>query len=186
MVLDTLLEKGLTAFGKVQFQMRPPKVTAVDIRAIAYKAKSGMVICRKYNYYLDSYFIPGEYTHSGILETDKTVIHAIAAGVERIDIIDFIKDADGFCLLDVDELLYYNRGKSTFYAITQLGKPYDFKFDGVSVTAFFCHELTAKCLEEGGIKIPPMLKSIGPLTREIYTADQFISDKRIKKVYECN
>lgn len=124
-----------------------------------------------------------EYTHSGVIEDEKTVIHAVAEGVERIDILDFIKDTDGFVIL---EPIFADKEKVVIYARAQVGKPYDFKFeasDGGPVTAFFCHELTAMSLKAGGLVLHPIRKKIGPVEHDVYLADQFLNDARIKLVY---
>ena len=185
--IDQILEEGLTAFGKIQLQVSPPKVTAADCRAIMARAKPGMVVCRKFNSYLDGRFIPGEFTHSGIVETPDMMIHAVAEGVGRIDILDFVKDADGFILLS-PSAGHYKPEDAVNYARQQIGKPYDFKFnvENGPVTAFFCHELSAMSIAAGGIKISPIIKYVGAVAHEVYLADQFILDPRITTVYRTH
>lgn len=187
-IFDTLLEKGLTAFGDIQFQTSPPKVRAADCRIIMAKAQPGMVLLRGYDHFADSLCIPGQYSHSGIVESNIMSIHAIAEGVGRLDLLDFIKETDGVALLQPDPL-YYDAEKAVQYARNQIGKPYDFHFqvesDIKKVDAFFCHKLTALSLAAGGIKIIPILKKIGPVVHEVYLADQFLEDPRIKTIYRC-
>lgn len=182
---DKILEKGLGAFGKIQAQFRPPHVKAIHIRDAEKIACAGSIICRKYGFYLDTLVIPGEFSHSGILESATTVIHAVGEGVERIDIIDFIKDCDGFIILHPKEEFPYDFQKAVGFARAQIGKPYDFKMtvEGSDVKALFCHELSGRSLWAGGIKIPPVIKSFGPVKHEVYLADMFVSDPRVRTLY---
>lgn len=187
-IFDKFIETFLTKVGDVMVQTSPPKVRAAHCRKAMAVAEAGMIICRKYSCYLDGMLIPGEYTHSGIVEDNNTVIHAIAEGVSRIDILDFVKDTDGFIILDP---VFVDKEKALIYARSQVGKPYDFKFeatdstgDSTRVTAFFCHELTAMSLKAGGLVLHPIRKKIGPVEHDVYLAEQFIGDARIKLVYE--
>ena len=97
------------------------------------------------------------------------------------------RQADAYHLLG---LVYFkgkrNPDEAVQYAIQQIGKPYDFHFNvenGTPVTAYFCHKLTALSLAAGGIKIAPIIKKAGLSVHEVYLADQFIQDNRIKMVY---
>lgn len=184
--LDQLLAYGLTWFGKVQFQTKPPRVRAVHCRQASELAQPGMVICRRYDAYLDGHFIPGDYSHSGIVENHKvligepcTVIHAVAEGVERIDLLDFIKDADGIALLQFEAL---DVDKTINFARSCIGKPYDFKFSiGDKGRSMYCHELSARSLDHGGHTIAPMLK----MGREIYTYESLETYPAARLVYEA-
>lgn len=182
-ILDTLFEKGLTAFGKVQVQTRPPLVRAAHCRRMMGIILPGDIICRKYDCYADRFLIPGEFTHSGIVESSQYMIHAVAEGVERIDVLDFVKDTDGFIVLRPGH--GYDPKAAVEYARAQLGKPYDFKFQAEAgpVVAFFCHELSARSVQAGGIKIIPVLKQVGPVVHEVYVAQQFIDDPVIATLF---
>src|SRR5574340_1474902 len=91
----------LTRLGDIGCAFAPPLVRAKDIRACLAIIQPGDVICRKYIYYLDSYLIPGTYSHSGLYCGNDTVIHSVAVVAEEIDVIDYIKDADGFIVLQI-------------------------------------------------------------------------------------
>ena len=78
----TFLSGFLERFGDIMIAFRPPKVRAEHIRKALEIAKPGQIICRRFSYYLDAYFIRGKYTHSGLVISDKEMIHAVAKGVE--------------------------------------------------------------------------------------------------------
>jgi len=148
----------------------PPKVKAAHIRKLISLAKPGDIMCRKYTYYFDSYFIKGKYTHSGVIIDGENMVHAVAEGVGKIDIIDFMKDADGFILLR-PQLKNFKAMKK--FLESMIGIPYDFIFKK-DRDAFYCHELTWNALQEGGMDLPP--------TGEIIYAADII--KICKTIYE--
>ncbi len=162
-VIYKLWARFLTWFGDIMVATQPPKVKALQIRELLRLGKPGDIICRKYTYYFDSYFIKGKYTHSGIITDSRNMIHSVAEGVSRIDIIDFVKDADGFVLIRPAKV---NIAKMKIFLTGCIGKPYDFIFKK-DKDAFYCHELTWNALLAGGAKLPE--------TGEIIYADDLLN-----------
>lgn len=169
-------KRFLTWFGDIYFATELPKVKAEHLRKLLPIIRKGDVICRKYSYYLDSYFIKGAYSHSGICISDLNMIHAVAEGVGEVDILDFVKDTDGFIILRPNYSNSEDLEKAITFAISQKGKPYDFIFNGKDVNYFYCHELTWNSLKEGNVNIIPKEK--------IIYADDLI--KSCAKIYETN
>jgi hypothetical protein len=139
----------------------------------------GNVICRYYCSYLDSVFIPGEFTHSGLIVNPDQIIHSIAEGVGIVHPIDFVKDTDGFIILRPPYATHDAIEKAASRAHWHLdnGTQYDFSFNDPS--KFYCHEFTVDCLMSGGIEgIPLVKKSFGVFPfrfeRELYLADAII------------
>lgn len=163
-------KRTLTFLGDIMFAIRPPKVRAKHIRDLLKLAKKGDIICRKYIYHLDNYYIPNKYTHSGIVEDDM-MIHSVIEGVERVDVIDFIKDCDGFIILRPS----CNIEKMIDYAKSKIGLPYDVWIDGKDDSSFYCHELTAKSLIAGGFDFE---------LKKVILADDII--KLCEVIYESN
>lgn len=139
----------------------------------------GAVLLRKYINYADGLFIPGKFSHSAIYIGDGRVIHAVAEGVQVIDIIDFLR-CDGFCILKPrDEEI---AEKAISRAKQQLEKPYDFDFiDGEN--AFYCHELTAYCYQEYDIK-KQNIKILGIKLKQRYTCDSFLTNENFENILE--
>lgn len=99
----------------------------------------GDIIQRKYVHYLDGYFIPGSYSHTGVYIGNNKVIHAIAEGVSEINLIDFMR-------CDAVRILRPVSGQEMAIekAKALLETPYDFSFkDGED--SLYCHELGAAC-----------------------------------------
>ena len=139
----------ITKLGDIYFATEPPKVHAKDIRKLNTLLLPGDVVCRRYIYYLDTYLIPGKYSHSGIVVDGETMVHAVAEGVDYIDVMDFVKDSDGFILLRPPA----NAQATIDFARRQVGKPYDFLFDKTTKDAIYCHELSYFSLLAGGMII---------------------------------
>jgi len=167
----------MTWFGDIYCAFKPPLVRANEIRKTLDIIKPGDVICRGYNYYLDSYFIPGVYSHSGLVIDKSNMIHSIAEGVSKIDIIDFIKDCDAFIILrpvlnenEIEKVI--NRAMEHYNNKT----PYDFTFKDPN--HFYCHEFTQDCLNYGGIEILPSIVEFGiglfKFNRTIFLAQNLI------------
>ena len=181
MNFDKIKEAVLREIGKVEVKFVPPLVRASHCRRAMAEAKPGMAICRKYNGHLATMLIPGEFSHSGIIESNGMVIHAVGTGVGREDILDFVKDTDGFIILSAEPP--YDAEAAILYARAQLTKDYDFKFDGTNEQTLFCHELTARSLGAGGVPFVPVPQKMGFESHMVFLANQFVTDPRLKTVY---
>lgn len=153
----------LTWIGDIMLATEPPRIKAEHIRLLMKNTKLGDVIFRKYNYYLDSYFIKGKYTHSGCFymrdyDGNPVVGHALAEGCQNDDMIDFVKDCDGFLLFRPDyscEEGPKNMESFRVFVNKHVRKrtPYDGLFDQKDGLAFYCHEFTAKALNSAGFQV---------------------------------
>jgi len=175
------IAKFLTWFGDIRVDFDPPATRARHFRKLLKLAEPGDVICRKYDCYVDSVFIEGEYTHSGILTHKDKVTHSIAEGVVSHDVLDFVLDTEGFILLRPKYNSEQNVINSTKFAENQIGKPYDFLFDMREKDSFYCHELTAGALGAGNLKVTPKksiiyASDIFPLCNVVYESDKDFFD----------
>jgi len=116
-----------------------------ETREVMNTLQPGDILVRGYKNYLDSYFIPGFFTHTGLYvgnvpnpdnvmllsaakdefyaEGEQIVIHAMAEGVDNVNEV-------------------YNR------ALMSLGTPYDFRFDFSRYNNLSCTEFVYVCLED--------------------------------------
>lgn len=176
----------VTWIGDIMFATKPPKTTSRQILDLLDIIKPGDVICRKYTYYLDSYLIPGKYSHSGIVINKDKMVHSISDGVSYIHPIDFIKDTDGFIVLrpkyENDEAINKTLLQCEYYIDNKI--KYDFLFNDPN--KLYCHELSCACLGMGGILIFPSSITLGffPLKfkKIVYLADDLI--KKCDIVYK--
>jgi hypothetical protein len=157
-------------------------VRGEDICKIQEVIQPGDIILRSYENYLDSYLIPGKYSHSGVYIGDGKIIHAVAEGVKEIHLIDFCQ-ADGILVLRhcADKEKQINRCKKW------IGKEYDFKFNSTDSTAFYCHELTATSLKDMidvEAVTPTFMGMKLKFLKAKYLAESFINNSNFEKVIE--
>lgn len=177
--LFLIYKRFLTWVGDLYFATEPPKVRWLNVEQLLEKAEVGDIVCRGYDSYVDGYFIPGEFSHSGLVVGKNEVTHAVAEGVSNVSLGDFVIDTDRFILLRPD----YKFGKGVQKAIDQAiwyrvnKTEYDFMFrEGLNEV--YCHEFTASCLNEAGVVVPRIEKEFGvwpfKFVKKIYLADSFI------------
>lgn len=195
----------LNVFGKIKVYRWPmfivfdPKgyaVKASGIRKAMNVVRRGDVLFRRYRNYLDGYFIPGRFTHSGIYVGDGIIIHAMSDGVQKIDIIDFLR-CDGFAILrpvakegrDMTALTEKSAGIAKSY----LGNKYDYDFKVEKPSAkpsepVYCHELVRKCYPDLDIPLKTaslwngMIKS----SSKKYLAQSFFDSEDFEVVYDSD
>lgn len=176
----------MTYFGDIMVATKPPRTKAEQIIKMQQLIQIGDVICRTYSYYLDTYFIPGQYTHSGIVISPDLMVHSVSDGVKFIHPIDFIKDTDGFIILRPmypdSNLIQKAIDKAKFHVNNE--SEYDFLFNDPD--KFYCHELVCDCLLEASISVRPSDITIGiwplKIKKSIYLAQDIISNS--KAIYE--
>lgn len=181
----------LTIFGDIKIYKFPffliysPdtfRVKGEDTRRALELLKPGDIVLRKYIHYLDGYFIPGQYSHSSIYVGHGDIIHAVADGVEYIDVIDFLR-CDGFCILRQDS--EEEAAKAIKFAKdAEKGKAqYDFDFKSGN-DAYYCHELVATAYKDLNIekKKVTMFKFFKIKPR--YLAESFLDNEHFHKVME--
>ena len=193
-MMSSLKDRLLNLFGDIKLCPYPPflyyyrgdyyKVSGKDTLDILSKVVPGDILCRGYDHYLDGYFIPGEYTHSGIYIGDGKIIHAIAEGVCECTLIDFVR-CDRVIVLHTDD--HMRREVAVERVKSWLDRPYDFSFsDGED--AFYCHELSARAyIEYNPQKIVPYLGFIRMVSMTPkYLAESLINNPMFTKVFEIN
>lgn len=141
--------------------------------------ESGDIVLRGYDCYLDGYFIPGTFSHSGVYIGDGQIVHAIAEGVQELDVIDFLR-CDRFCIM---------RPKNSEYAKIAaerakhfVGTPYDFDFKEGEEN-FYCHELSRVCYESVDIK-KSETKIMNVNVEPRYTCDSFLNNESFERILE--
>ena len=198
----------LKIFGKIKiskypmfivYDPTPYKITGTVLRKIAEIAKPGDIICRRYEGYLDGYFIPGRFSHSGIYVGEGKMIHAMANGVQLIDIIDFCR-CDGIAILRCckQDINMYTR-KACEIAKGCLGYPYDFHFDAHDpykdqdkvekrTEALYCHELCRSCYPDLDIPLlkPSIWNGMIRSNKLQYLAQSFFDSPDMELVYDSD
>lgn len=195
----------LWIFGKIRihrwpmffvFDPRGYNVKADKIRRAMAEVRPGDILLRRYDNYLDGYFIPGRFSHSGVYIGDGLIVHAMSSGVQKIDIIDFLR-CDGFAILRT-----YNAeaaAKAPQIALSYVGRRYDYGFDicedyGNSnevdkrTKALYCHELTRSCFPRLDVPtlLPELWNGMIRSSKRQFLADSFFESPDFTTVYDSD
>jgi len=158
-------------------------MTGSKIRSVLDIIKPGDIVLRGYRHYADGYFIPGKYSHSGIYVGDNMVVHAVAEGVCKIDILDFLM-CDICCVLRPKSP--EAREHAVEKVISYIGTEYDFDFSKGD-DSLYCHELTAISFAPDIIVCPHCPEILGGLIKgkdKVFLAQSFIESPCFDTVYE--
>jgi len=145
------------AIGKIYITKTPffimwnPKLHKLkghEIRDIQNNLKPGDILLRRYDGYLNTYFTPGYWGHSGLAISENKVIHAIGKGVIKEDILDFCR-ADSIALLRFKEITDENINRAIQIAEQMVIRKvkYDFQFADKNKN-IYCTELINECYGE--------------------------------------
>ena len=192
-------------FGKIKvykwpmfiiYDPRGYDVKAFGIRKAMNLAKKGDIFVRRYRNYLDGYFIPGRFSHSGIYVGMGIIIHSMSGGVQKIDIIDFLR-CDGFAILrpvtkegrDMEAIT----DKAAKIAYEYLGNDYDYDFDSEDdapghTEPVYCHELSRKCYPDLDIPLETasLWNGMIKINSKKYLAQSFFDSKDFEVVYDSD
>lgn len=197
----------LYVFGRIKVYKWPmfivydPKgydVKAVGIRMAMSLVEKGDILVRRYKNFLDGYFIPGRFSHSGVYVGEGIIIHAMSDGVQKIDILDFLR-CDGFAILrakkSVGRDMREIRAKAIDIAYSYLGNEYDYDFEieerrkeGKPTEKVYCHELTRKCFPDLDIPLvkPSLWRGMIKMGRDQVLAQSFFDSPDIEVVYDSD
>ena len=188
--MGKLKQKFLTVFGDIKVQKWPPflhycpgdyyRVTGRDTDTIRQLLKPGDLLLRGYKDYLDGFFIPGKYSHTGVYAGNGKVIHAVAQGVCQCSLTDYLR-CDKICVLRPKK-----GQKIALQRIHKwLGTPYDFDFKSDN-GALYCHELAAQAYKELGVhKQVPYLGILRfKHLSTTYLAQSFLQNPNFNVVYQ--
>jgi len=147
-------------------------------RELDHIIRSGDIIIRRFEGYIDKWIIPGWWNHAGIYvgEVDgkqHKVVHAISDGVVVDDLIDFMR-TDHMIVLRAPEGLQEEAIKLAKAAI---GSEYDFAFDFNETIRFSCTELVSHCY-------PEHIKGKKRFGRMTVVADDIVNAKKLKVVWD--
>lgn len=143
----TLWSKFLKMFGRLKVYPFPmwivynPKgyrMSDKDDKIVMKIIKKGDVLLRGYVDYLDTYFIPGKFSHVGLYVGDMEVIHSMQDGVFQEGLMRFLR-CDYLAIMrprlseeEIDNVVTRAR--------TLLGTPYDFLMDFEDASRMCCTE----------------------------------------------
>lgn len=137
-----LYKGGLILFGDSHYKMK-----GENVRRIINALREGDVLLRRYDHYLGGMLTPGFWTHAGIYVGENSVIHMLADGITKDDILTFCRtDHVGVLRAEGDDYLKYHAVKKALMLYDEkVDYDYDFKSDNVDL---YCTELVWTCYAE--------------------------------------
>lgn len=196
-MIEKVYKGFLTIFGDVKVFPAPlwvvynPKgyeVRGSDVRTILNTLQTGDILVRKYNNYLDGYFIPGYFSHAGFYAGNDQVIHAMAEGVKKEDVINFFRCDDAAIIRFEDPLTAAEMTKAVDKAYEFVGTKYDFWFDFEDASDLSCTELVYQIYKDLGWERFPIRPKVvtacfGLMKKRIIGADDYVSCPTLRTVY---
>lgn len=175
----------------------PYEVTGWMIHQCEQMLKPGDILLRRYEGAVLSWFIPGRFSHSAIYIGNGVVVHALGDGVQKTDIIDFLR-CDAYAILrcnkqNADEIA----ARAVEIAKSYIGYSYDYelnicedyknKYEVTKRTKeVYCHELTRSCYPD--LNIPALIPTLwgGALRsdKRQFLAQSFLESNDLDLVYD--
>lgn len=158
------------------------KLKGEDYRAVKKLIRPGDILIRRFEGYIDKWFIPGFWNHAGIFigdDGDKVaqVIHAVSEGVVQEYLLDFMRTDHMMILRLSSEFPRLAEARAIGSARSILGKPYDFGFDFGNADRFSCTELVDYCY-------PGLAKKKKRFGKKIIVADDFVGSDKLTVVWD--
>lgn len=144
--------------------------------------KPGDILLRRFEGYIDKWFIPGWWNHAGVyIGGDKEqVVHAISDGVMQEDVLNFMR-TDHLIVLRYKKYTPKYAAKVVSRATSVVGKPYDFDFDFDKTNRFSCTELATFCHPRLGINGSRRWNS---LWKKVVVADDILNCENLAVVWD--
>jgi uncharacterized protein YycO len=121
------------------------KVKGFEVRKIIKALKTGDIILRRYNGYLNTLFTPGFWGHAGLYAGNDKVIHAVGKGVIMEDILDFCR-TDSVAVLRIKNMKnpMLKKALSTARIFLKEHVQYDYRFRDENGKVY-CTEMVNEC-----------------------------------------
>ena len=168
------------------------KLSAIEIQTITKKLLPGdIILYADRNFPIWQLIVKASgnsnYGHTGIFEGNGSVIEATTvyphgSSVMRTNIGAFLSGYKSISIVRPSYKSEQCRQQSLDYAVSQLGKPYDYKLNLNDNSNVYCTELVAKSMQASGINVP--ISSF--CGRKFYMPDNFMKTNEINVVYKTN
>ncbi len=119
-------------------------------RDLITQIQPGDIVIRRFEGYVDKWFIPGFWNHAGLYigndgDKPEQIVHAVSEGVIQEDILNFMR-TDHMLVLRINGKKKKERTATAIESAKSIvGKPYDFGFDFQNSDRFSCTELVSYC-----------------------------------------
>jgi len=154
------------------------KLKGEHYRKVEQLIQPGDIIIRRFEGYVDKFFLPGWWNHAGLYVgevdgKDHKVVHAISDGVVVDDLIDFMR-TDHMIVLRAED---WRQGDAIKRAKDAIGSDYDFAFNFNETLRFSCTELVSHCF-------PGIINGKKRFGRYTVVADDIVNTEPLTVVWD--
>lgn len=136
--------------------------------------RPGDILIRRFEGYLDRFFIPGWWNHGGVyVGENEQVVHAISDGVVIEHVINFLR-TDHLIVLRPPESMAED---GLARARSVIGYEYDFSFDFSNAERFSCTEFVDYCY-------PKIIQPKRRFGRNVIVADDIVNSSQLQVVWD--
>lgn len=158
------------------------KLKGEHYRKLIKRLQPGDIFIRRFEGYIDKWFIPGFWNHAGLYigddgENKEQVVHAVSEGVIQEDILNFMRTDHMLVLRLTKDKNGNGRATAIEKAKAVVGRPYDFGFDFKDTNRFSCTELVAYCY-------PGVVTGKKRFGKTVIVADDFFASKKLTTVWD--
>lgn len=132
---------GIIIAGDSHYDFKGP-----HMRAVLNNIQRGDVLLRRYSHYLGSVLIKGYFSHAAIYVGDNSIIHMLGGGIDKEDILTFMR-CDDLCILRHDDSELITVAVDKACGFFNQGIEYDYNFDTASSSKFYCTEFVDNCFD---------------------------------------
>jgi len=191
--------KDIKVFKFPMFMVYQPttfKIKGNHYYEVRNRIKPGDILLRGYVHYLDSYFIPGFFSHAAMYignrihsrEDGEYIIHAMSPCIQETDLCTFCR-CDKLAVLRPPETVSQEEiDLAIEKAKEKLGTPYDFDFNFSDYKEMSCSELCYYCYEHVKDKVGFQTREqeflFGFLKKELFAPD-YIYYSKMEVVWQC-
>lgn len=146
-----------------------------DYRNLIKQIKPGDIVIRRFEGYIDKFFIPGFWNHAGIyVDGDmEQVVHAISDGVLIEDILNFMRTDHMIVLRPPADMVESAIAK----AKSIVGLEYDFEFNFTGHKRFSCTEVVDYCY-------PKMITPKKRFGKTTIVADDIVTCNKFESIWD--
>lgn len=157
------------------FNIRSYRVKGEHYASLKQLLKPGDILIRRFDGYLDRFFIPGWWNHGGVYVggEDEQVVHAISDGVVIEHVLNFMR-TDYLIVLRPPENMAEN---GLARARSVIGYEYDFSFDFSNSERFSCTEFVDYCY-------PQIIKPKRRFGRDTIVADDIVNCPQLQVIWD--
>lgn len=137
--------------SRIRISFNQSTLDDLDRKMVLETIQRGDLILGGCQHRFSSLVINAPFTHTMLCLGDKRIVHSTSHGVNVSDFRELIQDYDAIMVLRLKKMHEDKMDKAIEYALSQVGKPYDFDFKYNNDDSFYCSQLVCYAFLHAGI-----------------------------------